>query len=156
MSKQRKIYNEDIIDLNLHTAGPAVSPNFRVRQSKTKDVSPREIYKADDVFRGVPTPDLSKMTERPTVRVRDIEIGKPNQVLCSGTAFQTELGKFNRRGIGGLIRFVAVCGYGNWAIYYGFAELSEEHIRDYGHKVFGDEAIHTLVNCPEAITMYRN
>jgi len=76
----------------------------------------------------------------------------PNQIFASGEI------KDDRIHLNYKLKWTAVRGHGfhDWAIYYHHAHMSEEYIKDNGHKINNKDVIKELVPCDdEAFGLYR-
>ena len=93
-------------------------------------------------------------TEKPTISKEQFLVSNTHDQICSGLAYYSG-GTYNRNGVGKQTRFVAVKGFGSWAIYTGSPNDSSDAIADWGDKVCLETHIKALVNCADIFDAYR-
>ena len=93
-------------------------------------------------------------TGKPTISKETFLLANTHDQLCSGLAYYSG-GTYNRIGVGRLTKFVAVKGFGSWALYVGNHFESPEAIADWGDKVCLETHIKALVNCDDIFDAYR-
>lgn len=125
-------------------------------KSATPPAGTFKVTKGDAVpFKGAPTvPAQNHSTEKPVITAFHFDQTPTHAHLASGIAYQGNAG-FNRNGIGKEVRFVAVKGFGSWALYTGAPTENIEAIADWGDKIVLDPHIKQLVDCDAIITEYR-